>query len=200
MLGVFIQSERDSRVVVIVAEEGERIQDTVTGESTLRLRNGRRYEGIPGDANFFVAEFEEHGIPISVEDEEFVVSVEAMPTAALLGSVDAEERAELEWRVAAPLSTLLLVLLAVPLSRSSPREGRYARVGIGLLLYIIYSNTLSIARVSVERGSVPEWLGMWWVHAGLAALAFTLLIRESGVLVRPRQFKFARAERREPTV
>jgi lipopolysaccharide export system permease protein len=118
-----------------------------------------------------------------------------MPTLALLGSTDPASRAELEWRIAAPLSILVLTLLAVPLGRSSPREGKYARVGLGLLLYLIYANSLSIARVWVEREIVPAWIGTWWVHAGVALLAILLLLSQSGVWARPKPVKV----RLEPT-
>ena len=74
----------------------------------------------------------------------------------------------------------------MPLSRSAPREGRYAKIGIGLLAYIVYANLLSIARVWVERGAVPNWLGLWWVHAGALTLAALLLARHSGVFARSR--------------
>ena len=82
------------------------------------------------------------------------------------------------------VSILILSLLAVPLGRSSPREGKYARIGLGLLIYVIYVNTLSIARVWVERGLVPDWLGTWWVHGLLAALTLIMLTRQSGILAR----------------
>ena len=61
-------------------------------------------------------------------------------------------------------------------------EGRYARLGIGLLIYIVYANMMSIASVWVQRGVVSEWLGMWWVHGTVALLALLLLARESGTL------------------
>src|SRR5690606_25925587 len=93
------------------------------------------------------------------------------------------DHAELQWRISSPLSLLVLAVLAVPLSRSSPREGRYSRVGLGLLIYIIYANSLSIARVWLERGYVPEWIGLWWVHAIAGLVGLALLARESGWLV-----------------
>jgi lipopolysaccharide export system permease protein len=80
----------------------------------------------------------------------------------------------------------VLGVLAVPLSRSSPREGRYARLGIGLLIYITYANLLAIARVWVEAGRVPDWVGVWWVHAIFALIALALLGREAGWLARAR--------------
>src|SRR5690606_23080080 len=123
-------------------------------------------------------------IPVRIEqDEEYVPPIETRPTGALLASDDPRDAAELQWRISSPLSLLVLGLLAVPLSRSSPREGRYSRVGVGLLIYIIYANMLSIARVWLERGLAPEWLGLWWVHALAALIAFLLLAKEAGWFV-----------------
>ena len=179
--GVFIERESDGRVVVVVAEEGQRIMNPQTGESLLRLRNGTQYIGVPGEAAFLIEEFRELGIPIRLERVERDDAIEARATSALIESSDPESRAELAWRLSAPLSVLALTLLAVPLGRSSPREGRYARFGVGLLIYIIYANMLSIARVWVERDVVPEWLSLWWVHAALAVLALALLFAQSGI-------------------
>jgi lipopolysaccharide export system permease protein len=197
---VFIQGERDGRVFVVTAKRGERSTQGSDGSSTFVLYDGRRVEGEPGEAEFLVAEFGEHGSPIRIgETEEPVASPASRPTRELLESSAAADRAELQWRLSTPLSLIVLALFAVPLSRSSPREGRYARIGIGLLIYVIYAQTLSIARLSVERGSVPEWLGMWWVHALLALAAIALLLKQSGVLARPRPFVYDSRTGREPT-
>ena len=182
---VFLQRQQGDRVVAIVAERGIRTQNPVSGELSFVLYDGRRYEGVPGEGRFVVVEFEEHGIPVrGEEDEELVEIPAAKATVALLGSSDPEDRAELQWRLSVPIQLFVLALLAVPLSRSSPREGRYARLGVGLLIYITYANLLSIARVWVEREQVPEWLGMWWVHAALGLFGLILLARESGWFAR----------------
>jgi lipopolysaccharide export system permease protein len=196
--GVFIQREQDGRVVVVTADRGERVQGR-SGSLTFRLHNGRRTEGTPGEGEFVIADFAEGGFPAGGEErEEFVESAAIMPTAALLASTGSAERAELEWRLSVPLSLFVLALLALPLSRSSPREGRYARVGVGLLIYIIYANLLSIARIALERGEVPQWLGMWWVHGALALIAVTMLLQHSGILRRPRPFPYAARTKHEP--
>ena len=57
-------------------------------------------------------------------------------------------------------------------------------LGVGILVYIIYANMLSVARTMVERDEVPQWLGMWWVHAVLALVGLWLLGRESGWFTR----------------
>ena len=194
LLGVFIEREIDGRTVVVVAEEGEIIMSADTGEPLLRLRNGKRYAGVPGEYRFSIDEFREHGIPIRLEERVFEQAIEARSTASLWQAVDAESRAEFEWRLASPLLILILALLAVPLGKSSPREGKYARVGVGLLIYIVYANSLSIARVWVVRETIPAWLGIWWVHAAVALLAITLLLRQSGVGMKAESKKDGRLE------
>ena len=47
---------------------------------------------------------------------------------------------------------LVLTLIAVPLSRLRPRQGRYARVGFAIVVYFVYSNLLSASKVWVEKG------------------------------------------------
>lgn len=103
---------------------------------------------------------------------------EGMSSAALLRSDDALDIAELQWRLAAPAAIFVLTLLAVPLARSSPREGRYGRLALAVLVYIVFANLLGVARVWVERGVVGAWPGLWWVHALFVVVALAMLWRQ----------------------
>jgi len=143
-----------------------------------------------GDGEFLVVGFAEHGIPIRPEEEDERVAVAAAkPTAELLASPALADRAELHWRFSLPLSVLVLGVLAVPLSRTAPREGRFARFGMALLIYMIYTNLLSIGRVWLERGVVDDRMGLWWVHAIVGLLALLMLAREGGWFVRARMLE-----------
>ena len=178
---VFIQRRDGDQVAVILAERGERRGSEATGFQTFVLFDGKRYEGVPGEKGFRIVEFAEHGIPLRLSGEQDrEVPLEAIPTRILIGSPLPEQRAELQWRWSAPLSLFVLTLLAVPLSRSRPREGRFGRLAIGILVYILYSNMLAIARVWVERDEVPDWLGLWWVHGLVVAIAVGMLYRQLG--------------------
>jgi lipopolysaccharide export system permease protein len=98
----------------------------------------------------------------------------------LLADLSGERLAELHWRIAVPLGVLVLAVVAVPLSRTQPRAGRYGRVALGVLVYLLYTNMLTAGRLWLERGVIPEWLGLWWVHGLVLALGVTLLAREQG--------------------
>jgi lipopolysaccharide export system permease protein len=101
-------------------------------------------------------------------------------TSMLLGSDDPEDQAELQWRIAAPLGTLLLALLAVPLAHTTPREGRYGKLVLGIVAYLVYSNLLALGQAWIAKGYVSPAIGLWWVHGLTAAAALWLIARRVG--------------------
>ncbi len=188
---VFLQRRTDvGGVEVVIAERGEQVESEDSETRFFVLRNGTRYEGLPGTTDFRVMEFVEHGIPyrlpnMSEPDER----PRAMSTAALMKSSDSDKIAELQWRIGVPLSTLILGILAVPLSRSQPRQGRYGRLAVGLLVFMIYFNLLSAGKAWVEQDALPAGVGMWWVHAIMLGAAGIMLGYQNGLHRRLLTFK-----------
>ncbi len=182
MENVFIQSERQGSLNLIVAERGSQTMERDGGRYLL-LQDGHRYEGEPGQADFRIIKFREHKVLVKQPEAVFKVdSVVAMPTLALWQSGKPHELAELQWRISMPLSAVLLALLAVFLSRTSPRQGRYAKLFLGILVYIIYSNLLGVAKTWVEKGKIDALIGVWWVHLLLVIAIALLMLQHSGGL------------------
>lgn len=182
---VFVQRRDAEEVEVVVAERGEQKDAEDPNTRFIVLHNGRRYEGVPGTSRFRVMEFGEHGIPYTLPNvEKPEPEPRAMQTAQLMRSSSAEELAELHWRIGIPLSTFILAIFAVPLSRSQPRQGRYGKLAIGLLVFIIYFNLLSAGKAWVEQGTVPAVVGLWWVHGLMLGAALGLLAAQNGVFRR----------------
>jgi lipopolysaccharide export system permease protein len=176
---VFVKRNEGDRIEIAVAQRARHLVSQDGLLHTLVLEQGRRYEGVPGSRAFRLTEFDEHGIPVRLPQASGVASaVELKSTRALLASTKLVDRAELQWRFSIPLMAFVLTLLAVPLARLRPRQGRYARIGLAILLYFVYSNLLAAAKVWVARGVVPELLGLWWVHAALVAVALLALFRQ----------------------
>ena len=182
MEGVFMQRRLEQDVVeVVIAKRGEQVESEDPDTRLLVLYEGRRYEGIPGTPRFRVIEFAEHGIPYrlpSLSSPE--LEPRAMRFSDLQNSNDPGHIAERQWRLGVPISTVLLALLAVPLARSRPREGRYGRIAVGLLVFIIYFNLLSAAKAWTEEGAVSPFPGMWWVHGIIVVLILLLLGKQNG--------------------
>ena len=188
MENVFLQRRlEDGKLEVVVARLGEQVESDDPDIRFLVLHEGRRYEGIPGTTEFRVVEFLEHGIPYRLPSlDPPDPRPRAMPFMSLWESGELAHIAELHWRIGVPLATVILAILAVPLSRTQPRAGRYGRIAIGLLVFIIYLNMMSAAKAWLEQGTLSPALGLWWVHAGVLLMAFALLAQQNMVFKRLR--------------
>ncbi|MFO7603549.1 MAG: LPS export ABC transporter permease LptF [Gammaproteobacteria bacterium] len=179
MYGIFAVVQGDPLSYQLTAAQGQEYLDPTSGDRFILLQDGYRYEGQHGRPDFRIIHFEKHGVRVQ---ERAVSPAErsrrAATSSALLHSDNRADQAELQWRLAMPLSTLLLALLAVPLSKGSPRQGRLFGLFLGLLVYMGYNNLLNITRSALIRGDLPLWLGLWWVHLLVAGLIVVLLWRQ----------------------
>lgn len=182
---VFARVQEREGESLIMASEGKQEIDVATGERKVTLYGGWRYAGQAGQANFDVMRFEEFETRIT--PPEFIYSSskrKLAETGDLLDSADPEDQAELAWRIAAPISVFILGLLAVPLSHLRPRQGRYGKLVLGILLYLVYSNLLGLGQGWIAKGQVPVTLGLWWVHALFGSAALVLFAQRQGWLQR----------------
>ena len=164
LYGVFVQRSAGDKIEVAMADRAVQ-RGAGQPEQMFILYDGRRYEGVPGTPNWRIVEFQEHGIPVRLPEAKAGKSkIEMKATATLMGSQDPKDRAELAWRTAVPVMALVLMVLAVPLARLRPRQGRFARVGYAVLAYFLYSNMLAAVRVWIQKDSPGGQLGLWWVH------------------------------------
>ena len=120
--------------------------------------------------------FAEMGVRIPAREITIDVAVaeRAMTTTALWNSGEASHTAELQWRISLVLIIPILTLMAVPLSRVSPRQGRFAKMVPAVFLYILYFGLLLVSRDLLAAGDIPEFLGLWWVHALFGLLGWLL--------------------------
>ncbi|MGA0806681.1 MAG: LPS export ABC transporter permease LptF [Pseudohongiellaceae bacterium] len=170
---VFMHESAGNRV--IVAETAVPLEDA-DGERFILFRKGSITEGMQGDAGYTLTQFEELGVRLPPRNISFEAALEeqAMGNGELFASSDPAHHAELQWRLSLVLFIPVLALLAVPLSRVSPREGRFARLVPAVLLYISYFGLLLVSREQLARGNLPGWLGLWWVHGLFLALGWAL--------------------------
>jgi len=182
--GVFISQKnissnnKDRGISVLVAERG-RQEIRPDGNRYLILDNGYRYDGSPGQADYRAIKYDEYGVLLpkpEVSDE--VTDRDAMPTRTLIGSDDIRMRAELQWRMSLPLLVFIVTLMAVPLSRVNPRQGRFLKLLPAILLYMAYLTILIAARGALDKGKIPAVFGLWWVHGIFLSIGLGLLYWE----------------------
>jgi lipopolysaccharide export system permease protein len=157
---IFLHSTENGKDVTTVARSGH-LEEAPNGDQFIVLEDGRRYEGQPGTAEFRTIGFERLGRRIEpAEIRAGPLSVKALPTVALIASGGAVERAELFWRLSVPISAVVLVLLAIPLSYVNPRMGRSFNLISAAFMYMVYNNCVNFVQSVIAQGklSLPEGL------------------------------------------
>jgi lipopolysaccharide export system permease protein len=167
---VFVSSVQHAKSGVSMSRTG-RAETADNGDRFIVLEQGRRYEGAPGDEQYRVTEFERYAARIETrENREPTLTHKNLPTPALLANPTPVNMGELLWRIGVPLSALVLVLLAIPMSFVNPRAGRSANLLFALFTFIVYSNLLSVSQARVAQGRLDFGVGWWMVHAAMVLL------------------------------
>ena len=135
------------------------------GTRFLVLIDGTRYSGTPGARNYQVIKYEEYGQFIQKEQSVFRSRRRsAISTWDLIEDQTPRNLSELHWRISVILMIPIIAIMAIPLSRVNPRQGRFTRLVPGMILCFLYIVLLSAARSAMEKGQVPLGLALWWVH------------------------------------
>lgn len=174
---VFVQSEQNGKLGTMVARQG--LQETLpNGDRFLVLLNGTRYEGVPGQRDYNIVEFERYAIRIDSAPVKLAQPwSRTMSTLELWRNRTTWNLAELEWRLGLPISALILALLAIPLSYVNPRAGRSLNMILAIVLYMLYSNMISVTNAWVGQGKLSPGIGLWGIHAAMLAIMALMFYR-----------------------
>ncbi len=179
---VFVSSTQHQKAGIMVARRGFR-ETMPNGDRFLVLLDGRRYEGEAGTAEYKIFEFERYAMRVeTAELVERAPTSKTAPTLELLRNGTPPNLAELSWRIGLPVSALILSLLAIPLSFVNPRAGRSMNLVLALLVYMVYSNLLSIVQASIAQSRLTLATGLWGVHVLMFAVLLALFYRRLIVL------------------
>lgn len=174
---VFAQVRSPTESSVILAASGRFTIDD-RNRHRLVLEDGTRLDRAFDGSAVQLARFGQHGMTVTPPAFDYSSSQSALKSSSeLFHSSSRKDRAEWHWRLATPISTFLMALLAVPLARTSVRKGRYGRLGWGILAFLLYFNVLGLGQAWLESGQLPMWIGLWWVHVIVAAFVVALWLR-----------------------
>lgn len=181
MENVFAKLTVDGSQNLLVAKRARFSGDEEKTGQYLVLEDGYRYSGAPGSVDYTVYRFAKHGFRIDQERSATVVSSKsnAKRTVDLIAGSHLAYTAELQWRISQPISLLLLGMLAVPLARTLPRQGKYTKLAMGIAIYFIYGNAVGVMQTFVERGTVSTVIGIWPIHVAMALTVGSLLYAQS---------------------
>ena len=184
---IIIGKVEDDLAIVETARQGRNKIDPDTGDLFLVIGPGKKYEGIPGQNDYSIIEFEQHGILVEKKEKKLgrKLDAEEKSPRQLWNSSQRKDKAELYWRISIPVVMVILAFLSVPLSYIAPRQGRFGKIGYAFLVYLVYLNLMAFCRAQLEAGVVPMAINFWWVHFIFIVLAILLLVKHNRLLERP---------------
>ncbi len=163
----------------MVADSGI-VRELDDGRQILTLFDGTRYEGIPTRLDYMITDYKHYDALIGKEEaKKGGRDWEDRPTSMLLKSNDRKAKAELHWRISLVLCVPLLTFVVIPLSSVNPRQGRFAKMGPALLIYMTYFLAISAMKSGIEDGTVPGSIGMWPVNIAMFMVGFLLNYMDS---------------------
>ncbi len=179
MHGVFVASHPDEKgeeMVVIMSDSGTIYTEPHSQLRYIELEDGYRFQGNPGQLSFTATRFERFGQLIQAQKEKVrIIKSDAKPTRVLFDANNRWDLAALQWRFSIPLTVPIIALIALSLSETNHRRGRYIKLLPAILLYIVYLVMLSGARNAIEEGKLAPEIGFWWIHALFLSIGLLLL-------------------------
>jgi lipopolysaccharide export system permease protein len=177
---VFVQSEQNGKLGIIVSNEGSRVS-TNTDDEYIVLKKGKRYEVNHENNHFTEIKFSDYGFLVEKKLPPIidVNQVEAMPTLLLLLTKGNREIAEFVWRVSLPISGIVLIILAIPLSFINPRSGRSVNIIIAIMIFAIYNNLMGVTQSYINLGKLNPYIGGSIVHLLIIMIASYLMMRRN---------------------
>ncbi len=168
---IFIYALDKGKPVIVLASEANKYTNAETESIYLRLKNGIRYEGLPGNENINILNFEQYDLEIVSGDIQKSISnfseIEEKNTIDLLREGGVKANAEIQWRISQPISVLILSIFGIFLGKSSPRTGKGINLIIGIVVFMLYNNALLVAKSSIESSQLSPIIGMWGIHLSL---------------------------------
>jgi len=183
---IFIYALNNESPVIVLALEAKKYTDAKNDSIYLRLKNGTRYEGLPGNENINILNFEKYDLEIVSGDVQKSISsfseIEEKNTIDLLREGGPKANAEIQWRISQPISVLILSVFGVFLGKSSPRTGKGINLIIGVVIFMLYNNALLVAKNAIESGQLSPLIGMWSIHLLLMLILITFYQFRQGKL------------------
>lgn len=142
---VFLQRNVDGKLVVEVAQRARMQQGDDLAQAFV-LYDGKTVEGVPGKASYSMTAYKEHRIyPPRTDFSSEANKAKYQNIDALLSLHNSSYLAEMLQRFSIVFSTFLLMLLAIPISKVAPNSGRFSRLAVAVLIYILYLNLVIVA-------------------------------------------------------
>jgi len=178
----------------IVAKKGEIISLPEKNSVKLRLMDGTADEISPDKPDeFYKLAFQEYFMTLNMDNAVDVDSIQKKAREKNIKEILADIstlrkdsvdviplRVELHKKIALAFSSLVFVLVGIPLAITTHRREKFIGFGLAIVLFLIYWSIMLGGIACAIRGVIPPWVGVWSADIVLAAVGIALFLRISG--------------------
>lgn len=169
----------EGEYAITLAKTGRQEVEPQTGVRFLVLKEGKRYT-FAKNGSVDILDYQEIVLRLDSNAEQVVPKMAAFSTSEITSRLgDVLYQREFERRLSSAISLLIIVLMIPALAHSGPRQGRFGNLLAAIFIYVIYFNLLNLAQTWMRKGITPYWLGLWWVHVVMLAIAAVIAYRFS---------------------
>jgi lipopolysaccharide export system permease protein len=175
MKDVFHYINKDGSSEIVLAREAHQPEPVAGERPQIHLMDGFIYRLMHSGTDDTVVQFEKL---VYFTDSGNVLDYKrkAATTATLMKSDQPRDIAEFQWRLSRTFATILLALIAVPFSRTSPRQEKGERTYYAAaMVFAIYYILSGLAQTWVEQGTIGKMPGVWWLYIVMLLGALSLL-------------------------
>ena len=172
-----------SKDTITLAKRAEQVDTGSSGVTQLDLFQGRRYEVGADSLKYNQVGFDRYRITLTESSKEIVtednIETQAVATLWQAASGNGQVRSmaamraaqsELGYRFSLPWLMIIAPMLAVPLAKVRPRQGRWLRLFPAILLFVSCALGIISLKNAVSKGSISVWSYAWLI-LGFMALA-----------------------------
>jgi lipopolysaccharide export system permease protein len=175
----FVQAIEPSNTGIMRSDRAYVETDGASGDRFAVFLDGTSYAGTPGALDYVITTFKKYTLRIENRSPVDVgYNVNYMYTGDLVKYDGREFSAEFQWRLAAPIATLLLPALAVLIGIASRGSNWYLGVLIAVSAYFIYTNMLGVGKALIKKDILSAGIGLWAIHAVMILIICLLLYIE----------------------
>lgn len=168
----------------IIAANQMEMKKGLHAKDEIVMTNGQIYRMSPGALNAQYGTFQ-HGIlrvpePVVADNQDYRI----LSTRELWKSrhQNLGLMAEFQWRLSIIMMTLVLVFIAVPLSRVNPRAGKFSKLLPAILIFLAYVDGLFVWRDKLTNHQWIHFNSMFWVHLIILSLGLLIIWRQKRTL------------------
>lgn len=143
------------------------------------MNEGFQYQGLPGQNDFYRIKFANYGFELPPQNIRARLRNRAKSSSELFESSKRADQAELQARLNLIVAPSVLALMALALSKLTPRQSRFSKLLPAIIIALVYYIIMLASADWLAKGVIPIYMGSWWLHVLAISISGYILVKDN---------------------